>query len=73
LRRYFAFAGLAPPAELKEYRADFDYRDSLRDSEWIQNLAKRVVADHQKLIARGRIRSFKEEWENANAMPAQVA
>jgi hypothetical protein len=50
-------------AEVEEYGDDFDYRDKLRNSEWVRGLSKKVVADYLKLVKRGRIQSFKEEWE----------
>jgi hypothetical protein len=53
-------------AEVKEYGDDFDYRDSLRSSEWVKKLASRVVADHLKLVTRNRIPSFKAEWDASN-------
>lgn len=52
-------------AEVDEYGEDFDYRDKLRDSDWIKKLSKTVVADYSKLIQRGRIQSFSDEWEKA--------
>jgi hypothetical protein len=36
-------------AEIEGAGADFDYRGKLRDSEWVENLAKSVVGDHLKL------------------------
>jgi hypothetical protein len=50
-------------AEVKGYGGDFDYRDKLRDSEWVGQLSKVVTATYQKLINRKTIKSFKEEWE----------
>jgi hypothetical protein len=52
--------------ELEEYGDDFDYRGRLRDEKWVRNLARRIIADYQKLVARGRIRSFQAEWEGAS-------
>lgn len=49
--------------EVKEYGKDFDYRDKLRDSDWVKKLSGTVVGDHLKLVSRGRIKSFKESWE----------
>lgn len=42
---------------------DFDYRDKLRDNEWVRNLARAVVSNYLKLVQRGRIQSLKAEWE----------
>lgn len=50
-------------AEIEGAGADFDYRGKLRDSEWVENLAKSVVGDHLKLVARKKIASFKDDWE----------
>jgi hypothetical protein len=52
-------------AEIEEYGDDFDYRDKLRDSAWVGELSKKVAADHLKLVKRGRIKSFKDEWKKA--------
>lgn len=49
-------------AEVDEYGDDFDYRDKLRDSEWVGQLSRKVAADHLKLVKRNRIKSFQEEW-----------
>jgi AIPR protein len=49
-------------AEVDEHGKDFDYRDKLRESDWIKKLSKIVVADYSKLIQRGRIQSFSDEW-----------
>ncbi len=46
---------------------DFDYRDKLRDAEWVKTLARAVVGNHLKLVQRGRIQSFKAEWDKASA------
>jgi hypothetical protein len=50
-------------AEIREAGDDFDYRDKLRDSAWVKNLARAVVGDHLKLVGRKKIESFKEEWK----------
>ena len=42
---------------------DFDYRDKLRDAQWVQTLARAVVGNHLKLVQRGRILPLKVEWE----------
>jgi len=41
---------------------DFDYRDKLRDSEWVKGLGRAVVGNHLKLVQRGRIQSLEKEW-----------
>jgi len=50
-------------AEVDEYGDDFDYRDKLRDSEWLKSLNKAILKDYLKQINRGRIQSFSDEWE----------
>lgn len=50
-------------AEVKEYGDDFDYRGRLRDQVWVNELSKKVSADYLKLVTRGRIESFSEEWK----------
>ena len=52
-------------AEVEEFGDDFDYRDKLRDSTWVAELSKKVSADHLKLVKRGRIKSFSQEWEKS--------
>lgn len=49
--------------EVKGYGEDFDYRDKLRDEEWVEKLSTTVAGDYQKLVTRGRIPSFEKEWE----------
>lgn len=49
-------------AEVDEYGDDFDYRGKLRDSEWVKDLARKVVASFLKLVQRGRIESFTNAW-----------
>lgn len=53
--------------ELKTVEENFDYRGKLRDQNWVQNLSRRVVADHRKLVSRNRMPSFKQEWEKRSA------
>lgn len=50
-------------AEIEGLGEDFDYRGKLRDSAWVKELAKTVVGDHVKLVARGKIVSFKGDWQ----------
>jgi hypothetical protein len=45
---------------------DFDYRDKLRDAQWVQTLARAVVGNHLKLVQRGRILPLKVEWDKIN-------
>jgi hypothetical protein len=59
-------------AEIEGLGADFDYRGKLRDSTWVKELAKTVVGDHVKLVARGKIASFKKDWESPSQAKAEV-
>jgi hypothetical protein len=52
-------------AEIEDLGADFDYRGKLRDSDWVKNLGKEVVGDHVKLVARGKISSFRDDWQKS--------
>ena len=40
----------------KEQGADFDYRDKMRDADWIKRVTRTSVADHRRLVQRGKIR-----------------
>ena len=53
-------------AELAQVGEDFDYRGKLRDEVWVKALAHRILADHAKLVARGRIDSFERDFETAS-------
>jgi hypothetical protein len=53
-------------AEVDDLGDTFDYRDKLRDSEWVKEMSKKLVADHLKQVARNRIQSFSTEWKKAN-------
>src|SRR5260370_950462 len=50
-------------AEVKNYRDSFDYRDKLRDSEWVKKLATEIVKTYTKLVNRKTIIPFHEEWK----------
>jgi hypothetical protein len=52
-------------AELAQVAEDFDYRGRLRDEDWVKTLSHRIVADHAKLVSRGRIGSFEHDFEEA--------
>ncbi len=49
--------------EIEGIGADFDYRDKLRDADWVNKLARTVVGDHLKMVTRKKIQSFKDDWE----------
>lgn len=49
--------------EVDQHGENFDYRDKLRNDNWVRDLSKKLVAEHLKLVARKRIASFKEEWD----------
>lgn len=50
--------------EAKDEGENFDYRGKLRDEKWVKNLCKEVAVDHQKLVIRGRVESFADEWKS---------
>ena len=54
--------------EVDDYGADFDYRGNLRSEKWVKKLASEVVGSHRKLVARGRLPSFKQEWDTASSI-----
>jgi hypothetical protein len=39
-----------------------EYRSNLKSATWVRKITATVVADHQKLLVRKRIKSFEEEW-----------
>jgi hypothetical protein len=55
--------------EVKELGQDFDYRDKLRDTDWVRKIAGSVVKDHLKQVARGRIDSLTVELEKRKQAP----
>jgi hypothetical protein len=50
-------------AEVKEVGEAFDYRGKLRDSDWVKELAKKVVTIYEKTVNRGRLESFEQLWK----------
>lgn len=53
--------------EVDQIGDDFDYRDKLRDAQWVQTLAHAVVGNHLKLVQRGRIQPLSIEWAKTAA------
>jgi len=49
--------------ELEPLGVDFDYRDKMRDEEWVKKLASQIVALRIKLVQRQNIKSMKASWE----------
>jgi len=49
-------------ADIGDLDEDFDYKSKLRDERWVKELAKGIVATHQKLVRRGTIETFEEVW-----------
>jgi hypothetical protein len=52
-------------SEMDGLGENFYYRDRLRDPRWVGDISRRIVADYRdysKLVTRGRISSFKDEW-----------
>lgn len=52
--------------EVQESGKDFDYRDKLRDEEWVHQIRRSIVTLYQKLVGRGTIKSFGAEWETGS-------
>ena len=52
--------------EVDEIGEDFDYREKLRNSDWVKDIAKKVVGSHIKLVMRNRIPSFEAAWKARN-------
>jgi len=48
--------------EIDDLGEDFDYRDKLRDQVWINDLKKKLVAEHLKDVKRGKLASLADQW-----------
>lgn len=57
-------------AEINLLAADFDYRDKLRDKDWVTKLASTLVKEREKQIAKKRTETFKDEWTKLDASGA---
>jgi hypothetical protein len=51
--------------EIADVGEDFGYRNRLRDSKWVTDLRKTLVAGYLKQVQRKRISSISEEWNKA--------
>lgn len=49
-------------AELEDVGDEFDYRDKLRDAEWVKTFTRQLAAEHLKMVTRKKIPSMKEDW-----------
>lgn len=49
-------------AQSEEWGDDFDYRGKLRDDKWEKNLATEIVSTYKKMLKRGKVESFGENW-----------
>ncbi|MFA5374597.1 MAG: AIPR family protein [Dehalococcoidia bacterium] len=49
-------------AEIDDLPTDWDYRDKLRSDVWINDLRKKLVAQHLKDISRRKSESLKDQW-----------
>ena len=49
--------------EVKELGQNFDYRDKLREEDQVKKWAASILGTRKKLLQRGSIKSFKQEWE----------
>jgi hypothetical protein len=52
-------------SEVEELGDEFYYREKMRDQKWVVKFIRQLVTEHEKLVQRGRIPSFKDEWEKA--------
>ena len=50
--------------EVDQNGEDFDYKSKFRDKEWVSELSTNIVSSYLKLVNRGRINSFKSEWQD---------
>lgn len=57
-------------AELKGYGDSFDYRDKLRDEDWVRDIEKKITGIYLTILSRHLIPSFSEEWAKATVGPA---
>jgi hypothetical protein len=42
---------------------DFDYRDKVRDEEWVKELSTKILSLRIKLVRQGRMKSIKQLWD----------
>jgi hypothetical protein len=49
--------------ELEPLGDDFDYRDKMRDEEWVKELSKKIYALRMKLVQQQRMKSIKQLWD----------
>jgi len=50
-------------AEIDDLGENFDYRDKLRDQQWVNELRKKLVADHLKDVKRNKLESLADQWK----------
>ena len=48
--------------ETKSLDQDFDYRNKLRDKDYVIKFSSEIVSSYEKQIARKRVPSIKDEW-----------
>jgi hypothetical protein len=56
-------------AEAKELGETFDYKNILKSPAQVKGLAEKVIGTYTKLIARGRIDAFSQDWTQKIAEP----
>lgn len=49
--------------ELEDAGEDFDYRDKLRDAQWVKATASKLVAERRKMVRRKKVSTLAEELE----------
>lgn len=50
-------------SEVGDEGENFDYRGKLRDEEWVKSIRRTLVNEYKKMVRRGRVPSFAEEWQ----------
>ena len=48
--------------EVEDEGENLDYRGKLRDEKWVKSLCRNVITSYEKLVNRGRVDSFADEW-----------
>ncbi len=52
-------------AELQEIEEEFDYKSKFKSPEWVRQFTNKIVGSYIKLVQRGRVDSFQQEWTKA--------
>jgi hypothetical protein len=52
-------------AEVEEMGQEFDYKNLLKSPVQVKSLADKLIATYEKLVSRGRLKGFSEDWESS--------